>query len=309
MGLERMRPGLGTYVSVHAEALPDAPPGALETALEAGFSAIQTVHEAMSFYSSLSDLARLRGAPPGTPVQVSPHTWAVLALALELAEASQGLFDPSIAPQLVLSGALPPPTQALPPDPTGSWQDIRLLPDHHVCCTRSLWLDLGGIAKGYAVDLALAALHARGMVAATVNAGGDLACFGACPLLLQIRPPAQPNTPQPLGWLQNGAAATSGDAFFGRPQAPAHAPVVHPRTGLRPPSPRSITVLAPRCALADGITKILALCPPGPPPAWLDALLLKYAAHAAVLDEHANLRASPGFWQALGHPATPVAPA
>lgn len=306
-----MRPGLGTYVSVSAEG-PDAPGPTIATAIEAAFEAIQTVHGAMSFHDPASDLGRLRATPPGTPLQVSPHTWAVLALARELAEASGGLFDPSIAPQLVASGALPHPEQALPADPAGCWQDIHLLPDARVCCTRHLWLDLGGIAKGYAVDLALAALRAQGAHQATVNAGGDLACFGATPLLLQVRLPIPSasgtlQTLLPLGGLRNLAAASSGDAFFGRPEAPNHAPVVHPQHGLRPAGSRSITVLAPRCAVADGLTKILALCPPGSPPSWLDGLLQKYAAHAAVVDEHANLRASPGFWQALGHSAPPTA--
>jgi len=73
---------------------------------------------------------------------------------------------------------LPAPDQVAAFDPLGSWRDIELGQDNRVRFRRRLCVDLGGIAKGYAVDRALEMLPALGAVQACVNAGGDLAVFG-----------------------------------------------------------------------------------------------------------------------------------
>ena len=94
----------GTYVAIGV-GLPDAE---AQVAIEAGFAAIAGIHRLMSFHEPLSDVSRTNRAGGGT-VRVDPHTYAVLAAAQHLAEASDGIFDITVAPDLVAWGFLPRP--------------------------------------------------------------------------------------------------------------------------------------------------------------------------------------------------------
>lgn len=297
--LRRIRPLLGTYVQIEAD---DAGDGTAAAAIEAAFARIAAIDAAMSFHRQGSELSRLNRDAHRAPQPVGPDTRRVLEHALELAHLSDGAFDPCIAPQLVAGRLLPPPDGATPAS-GGSWRDIHILDDGRIGFSRPLWLDLGGIAKGYAVDQAIETLLARGAQWATVNAGGDLrhACRAPSstasypPLPIMLRNPADPAALIPFGRLFNGALATSGEAVLGR-QGPdvSPSPLVDPLAGLRPAQARSISVWAPTCWLADGLTKIVALrgmdCQP-----VLDA----FGCKAAIIEPDARVHASPGFWAAL----------
>lgn len=297
--LRRLRPLLGTYVQIEAD---DAGDGTAAAAIEAAFARIAAIEAAMSFHHQGSELSRLNRDAHRIPQPVGPDTRRVLEYALELARLSDGAFDPCIAPQLVAGRLLPPPDGAAPPA-GGSWRDLHILDDSRIGFARPLWLDLGGIAKGYAVDQAIDALLARGMRWAAVNAGGDLrhACrapfpaTGCPPLPVMLRNPVDPSVLIPFGHLCNGALATSGEAVLGRPgpDVPV-SPLVDPLTGLRPARARSVSVWAPTCWLADGLTKIVALQGMDSHP-----LLEALGCEAAIIETDARVHASPGFWTAL----------
>lgn len=290
--MRRARPWLGTIVHIEAQAEQTEDS---EQAVEAAFAAIAAIDRAMSFFRPDSDLARLHGAAPGTPLAVAPATWQVLNHALELAAASAGLFDPSIAGALLRHGLRTFPAALPPADPQASWRDIELLPEQRVCLHRRLYLDLGGIAKGYAVDAAIAALQqAPGVLGGSVNAGGDLRHFGAAASPLLVRHPAEPGRLIPFGRLANAAAATSAGYFAGTGHGPM-SPLIDPRSGQPQAHSGSVTVIADRCWLADGLTKIVALEGPAAGP-----LLERYAASAAIVDRDGNIQAAPDFWPRLG---------
>lgn len=300
--VRRLRPWLGTYVAI--EAMADASQDAAG-AIEAAFADVAGIHAGMSFHSSDSDLARLHRHAHEAPTPVGWHTWSVLAMALDLARESEGVFDPTVAPTLVRRGALPCPDAALP-DPDADWRDIELLDDLHVRFRRPLWIDLGGIAKGYAVDLAVETLQAHGVRCGAVNAGGDLRVLGDNlePIPIAIRNPLNPADSIFLGALQNRAVATSGEFFLGRPGEPAgFSPIIHPLLrGARRARARSVTVIAAQCAVADGLTKVVSLIGPA-----AQLLLTRFNATAAIIDGADSVQASAGFWQALGHADTPGA--
>ena len=299
--LRRMRPWLGTYVSIEACAA-DATRAAL--AVDNAFAEIATLHAAMSFHSASSELACLHREAHLRPTRIGWHTWAVLAQALQLARLSEGVFDPTIAPQLVRHKALPRPDGPAP-DEAGSWRDIELLDEQQVHFRRPLWLDLGGIAKGYAVDCAVAVLQRCGVRHGSVNAGGDLRAFGDTPegLPLAVRHPDDPVRQISLGMLRNRAAATSGEFFLGREGDPGTlSPIVDPARGMRPALARSVTVIATSCAVADGLTKIVSLLGPA-----AQTLLEHFGATAAIIEPPDQLHAAEGFWAALGHTTPPGA--
>ncbi|MGE0764632.1 MAG: FAD:protein FMN transferase [Bdellovibrionales bacterium] len=137
-------------------------------------------------------------------------------------------------------------------------------------------LDLGGIAKGYAVDQAVDFLKAAGVKQGLVNAGGDLRAFG--PRLQKI-PIASPLSPQPLAEIEliEGALATS----LTKPQSLQNAS--RERFASRGISTSAnetlISVVAPTCALADGLTKVVAGLG-----SQKGEVLNKYSARAIVFD-------------------------
>jgi thiamine biosynthesis lipoprotein len=291
----RIRPWLGTYVYADVEA---ASPQIAAAAIEAAFSVIAGIHRAMSFHSAESDLASLHRGAHIAPTQVSAHTFTVLGHALALAEASDGIFDPTVAPSLVRHGALPTPAGPNPGD-DGSWQDIHLHDSGQVSFDCPLWLDLGGIAKGYAVDCAVEAMQQLGALRGSVNAGGDLRSFGTNPegFPVAVRNPANPAEQIPLGRIQNKAIATSGDYFLGRSSgANWLSPIVDPSRGTRPALCRSVTVVAGKCVLADGLTKIVSLLG-----RESQTLLERFSACAAIIEPPEKLHVSRGFWEAVGH--------
>ena len=292
----RAQAWLGTYVVMEATA---AEQRVADAAVAAAFDAVADVHRLMSFHAQDSDLANLHADAWRQPVTVSPHTWQVILHAQTVAAASDGVFDPTVAPALVASGALPAPTGPRP-DPTATWADVELLDGQQIAFRRPLWLDLGGIAKGYAVDRAVHILREYGADSGLVNAGGDLRVFGRhhTRVPVAVRHPAQPSQTLPLGSLAQGAVAGSGDYFAAMPAEQA-SPIVAPGRGLRPAGRTAVVVVADECWCADALTKVVSLMESASSP-----VLRMFNATAALLDAHGTLRAMPGFMERLGH-ATP----
>jgi thiamine biosynthesis lipoprotein len=286
----RAQPWLGTLVEIVAEG-EDA--GVLHAAIQRAFARVAGVHAAMSFQSAASELTRVNLAAQTGWVTLSPDLAAVLAAALEFARASDGLFDPSIAGWLVKSGLLPRhagfPAHAAP-----DWRALELDGDLVRCpdgarvrYTQPLLVDLSGIAKGYAVDVALASLRADSVAAATVNAGGDLAHFGEPALPVHVRLPHRPTHTVQLATLRDGAAATSASYF--QPDA-----LRHPGSGERLCAHSSVTVLAADCMTADALTKVVAADAARAP-----QVLARYAAQAIVLDGARAMRCDADGWHDL----------
>lgn len=294
----RARPLLGTLVEIGARG---ASIPALDDAIERAFAAVQTIHALMSYHDPASDVSRLNRAGADC-IAVHPHTWAVLALAREVAAASDGRFDVSIAPELVRHGYLPRHAGLAQPAPGANWQHIALLPGHRVQLARPLQLDLGGIAKGYAVDCAIHVLQQAGMNAGRVNAGGDLRRFGEAAETIHVRHPHAATCLLPLCRLEDGAVATSATYYSARPRdGHTVSPLIDAATRKPCTGGRSVSVLAARCAVADALTKVVYANPEAALPA-----LRHFGAHAVVLDAdagapgHCRARASaPDGWRDL----------
>lgn len=230
--IQRMRPLLGTFVAIRCTN-PNATDA--ERALESAFSDVATVDAQMHPTRTGSDLVRIREAAPGCRIRVHPWTWEVLALSKYLCDLSGGVFDPCLA-------------QA------GRLTDVEL-PEPGVVVTRTrVVIDLGGIAKGFAVDRAIEALVRTGSRSGEVNAGGDLRLFGE-PQSIWIR---TSDGTWPIT-LQDRACAVSDPSTKARPSE--HCGYYRRDWGADAPAigDRAAIVLAPTAALADGLTKCVLL--------------------------------------------------
>jgi thiamine biosynthesis lipoprotein len=247
-----MRPLLGTYVRIHVRG---APSEVGTRAVNAAFEAIALVQQHMSAFDPDSDLGRIQRLAHRQAVAVHPWTQEVLLLAQSLHAQSEGLFDPGVAPQLEAWGLLP---RSQADNPSSSITQLTVQ-GGRVRSAGPCHLDLGGIAKGFAVDRAVDALQAHGISSASVNAGGDLRVIGPEPEPIYLR---QPHSPQPwlAGLLQDGACATSAIHFTQQTHAgQTISALVHPLRLQAVRSTDSFSVIAPLCAVADALTKVLAL--------------------------------------------------
>jgi thiamine biosynthesis lipoprotein len=245
--IERARPLLGTYVAICVHGLRETD---AHRAIDDAFAEIALVHRLMSFHEAESDVSRLNREAYDRSIAVHAATFEVLRWAQEIAQFSVGVFDVTIAPELIRSGVLPAHHAGQPSDPLGNWRDIGLAPGNRVRFHRRFCIDLGGIAKGYAVDLAVEKLHGSGVAQACVNAGGDLAIFGPDAERVRLSAEITGDT-LPVLEIENVAVASSANANDGQ------VPHLDGRTRRAVSAGRFVSVVAERCIIADALTKIV----------------------------------------------------
>jgi thiamine biosynthesis lipoprotein len=135
----------------------------------------------------------------------------------------------------------------------GGWRDLEIDPlQQRLRKHAVIQADLGGIAKGYAVDAAVNALRAAGAGSGWINAGGDLRVFGPLELPLEVRAPWNPGHTITCTMLSNQAAATSASYWLKTPV------LRHGVTRKTIAVQASWTVCAPACMAADALTKLVA---------------------------------------------------
>jgi thiamine biosynthesis lipoprotein len=230
---------------------------AASRAIEAAFAAIARTQASMSFHDPNSELSVLNREAHNHRVPVSEDLFAVLSLARRIHDASDGAFDVAIAPELVRWKYLPRHGRM---SGGGTFENVELDPSRTVRFAVPLLIDLGGIAKGYAVDRAVDALRDAGIRRGVVNAGGDLRVFGDQSELVHVRHPQAPGTCVPIAELRDGSIATSAPYFSKRRvQGREVTPIVDPAARAACTSSRSVSVIAPTCVIADALTKVVAL--------------------------------------------------
>ena len=231
----RLRPAMGTWVAVEATAATE--PAAL-AAVESAFAAIALAERLFHPSRQGSDLLRINSAPVQTRVPIQPSTWRLLRLSRAVYALSSGTFDPCL------------------PIRPGRLCDLKLSSPHGestwALCRVPLALDLGGIAKGYAIDCAIDALRAGGCSSGLVNAGGDLRVHGrGADVLLRHAD----GRCIPVALTDEALAVSDLDA--GRRPAEHHG--YYCRLGSPRAAARFAAVVASRAALADALTKCVLL--------------------------------------------------
>jgi thiamine biosynthesis lipoprotein len=274
--LRRARPLLGTIVEI--EICADRPYDDLHAAIDEAFASIEQVHALMSYHDAGSELSRLNRSASSTAQRVDPRTYAVLQAALQFAQISEGAFDPSVAPRLAALGVLP--RLGGPVDEDATWRDVELRDGELVRFLKPLRLDLGGIAKGFAVDEAVETLRRLEIDEILINAGGDLRIAGHQQRGIMLRDPTAPMRGGHRVSLQNAALATSA-AYFSRSKFHNReiSALIDGRSREPYAGASSVSVRAKTCMAADALTKVVLFADP----ATAEHCLARFAANAYLL--------------------------
>lgn len=244
------------------------------TALALAWHEIHAIDRCLTNYSADSELNQFcQSGPHEDFIQVSEHLATVLLAATTVSRQSDGYFDVTIGPVANLwrraraKHQLPSPARLAEAMKSVDYRFIEFGDTERQARVTQpgVRIDLGGIAKGYAVDRALAILHDAGIRAALVNGGGDLASFG--------------KTPEADGWmvevaglgdtganrkliLRDAALATSGDAWqYLEVAGTRYSHIIDPKTGIGSTRRLAVSVIAPTCIQADSLASALSVMP------------------------------------------------
>ena len=212
----------------------------------------------------------------GKTVELSPEDEMLLSKSIDLSQRSSGLFNPAIGELSALWGfhsderdnRPPPSPQAIQAQLERHPAMTDLVLEDHRLSSRNpaVQLDLGGFAKGYAVDLAIAALRNMGITNAIVNAGGDLRAIGSKggdPWRIGIRHPREPGVIASIHSQGDESVFTSGDyeRYFDHDGRRYHH-IIDPRDGYPASGATSVTVIHRDAATADAAATALFIAGP-----------------------------------------------
>ena len=259
--------GMAFRIVVYAEAKPLA-----KRASDAAFDHVAVLNKIMSDYDPSSELSKLSDlAGSGKAARISDELYRVLDAGQALATNSAGAFDMTAgaATQLWRRARrikrMPPEYVIENARKASGYRAFKLDGDAKTAelTKPGVRLDLGGIAKGYALDESLKVLHKHGLRQALVSAGGDIAA-GDAPsgkpgwkiALLGLKEDAAAE----FIWVSNGAVATSGDLFqVLELDGKRHSHIVDPRTARAITEQRLVHVLAPTAMHADSLATAISV--------------------------------------------------
>ncbi len=263
--------GMAFRIVVYAD---DA--GLAKRAAKAAFDRVAVLNQIMSDYDPESELNRLSDlVGSGKSARISKELCAVLDRAQKLANDTGGAFDVTAGASVQLWRRARrlkrlPPEQVL--DTALKTVSFRRLKLDAKNCTAELTgpgtrLDLGGIAKGHALDEALAVLKRQGLWQALVSAGGDIVAGAAPPgkkgwrvALIGLGEESKPE----FLLLVNAAVATSGDLYqFLEMDGTRYSHIVDPRTGRALTEQRLVHVIASDAMTADSLATAISVLGPG----------------------------------------------
>jgi len=254
--------GTRIYVELWAE---DDEKARGEQAIDAVMDEMRHVDETMSVYKPTSEISKVNDQAAKGPVRISPELFKLLTTALEYSRITEGAFDITYASVGYMydfrERKRPTEEQIRSALPAVNYRHVLL--DSAAGTVRfsqpGVRIDLGGIAKGWAVDRGIEILQQRGYTHALVNAGGDSRVIGdrfGRPWVIGIRHPDHPEQVITRVPLVDSAFSTSGDyeRYFDEDGKRYHH-IIDPRTGHSASKVRSATVIAPTATRTDGLSK------------------------------------------------------
>lgn len=251
-----------------------------QEALSAARRTIDQIDKLMSTYRGDSELSEVNREAGKKPVRVSLETYDLLKMSLEYSRKTGGAFDITIAPLLKVwqeaekQNRLPTADELKKAEELVGFEKLRLSApkDRTVSfAEEGMELNVNAIAKGYAVDRVLTALRRPGIVAALVDIGGEIACFGQRisgeDWLIGVQDPFALSNDNPFivkpRWkirLRNCAVATSGDyRQYTTIEGKKYSHIIDPRTGKPIRKLPSVTIIAERSVDADALSTAVSV--------------------------------------------------
>ena len=240
-----------------------APEPQASLALARAECALRNVESLMSVHIEATELSRFNAGGKGE-YRVSPELMKVLSAAGRFHEQTDGAFDVTCYPLIRLwknckaAGRLPSEAEIAEARKLIGMKYLQIAPDGVTKLADGMMVDLGGIAKGYAIDRAVEAMIEAGATGGLVNVGGDLRCFGSTqqhgPWPVKIRHPFEATRICATLSVTDAAVATSGDyrrfvVIDGQKQS--H--IMNPQTGNSARELSSVTVITPYAIDADAL--------------------------------------------------------
>jgi len=234
-------------------------------ALAAVIAEMHHIDDTMSPFKPDSELSRINREAAEHPVPISREMYDILAKSIEFSKLSDGAFDVTFSSVGYLydyrQHIKPTDEQIAQALPAISYRHIKLDPVKRTVRydREGVRVDLGGIAKGWAVDRSIEILKARGITNAMVMAGGDSRLLGdrrGRPWSVGIRNPFKEGEVIAVLPLQDTAISTSGDyeRYFDEGGVRYHH-IINPKTGKSANGVHSVTVLAADATTTEGLTK------------------------------------------------------
>lgn len=253
---------MGTRIAVQLWA---EDPELARLGIDSVIAEMHRVDRLMSTYKPESQLSQVNAHAHERPITVDPDIVDVVAKSFEYSRLSDGLFDVTYASVGHLydyrAGRHPSDGEIAAALPAVDYRQVEV--DRERCTIRFLKpgmrIDLGGFAKGWAVDRGAAILRSLGIRNAMVTAGGDTRFVGdrlGKPWIVGIRDPRREGAVVTRLPLVDEAVSTSGDyeRYFEQDGVRYHHILV-PGTGRSPAAVRSVTIIGPTATHTDGLTK------------------------------------------------------
>jgi thiamine biosynthesis lipoprotein len=278
----------------------------VERAFARGFAEFDRIEALTTNWKPGSEVARINDAAGKAAVPVSPDTLAIIERSLWVSKLTDGAFDITIGVYKGLwkfdedrDGTLPDRAEVERRRALVSWRDVIVDRRRRTVRLRRAGqaINLGGIAKGYAVDAAVRAIRAAGVADFIVKAGGDLFAAGRRgdrQWRVGIQDPRAPHGQIIFDLpITDQAFNTSGDyeRFVIRDGVRYHH-ILDARTGFPARAARSVTLLAPDAFTADALDTALFVLGPT---RGLAIVARMPGLHAVFVDERNQVRVSPGL--------------
>ncbi|MGM9488672.1 FAD:protein FMN transferase [Ideonella sp. YS5] len=251
---------MGTAISVELWACSRAEG---EAAIDAVMGEMHRIDRTMSPHKPDSELSRINRDAGRGPVRLSAEMAALVGRAIEFSRWSDGAFDITYASVGQLydyrAGVAPDDETLAAARQAIGWQELLLEGTTLRFGHPGMRIDLGGFAKGHAVDRSIAILRERGIAHAMVSAGGDSHLLGdhrGRPWMIAVRDPRRQAGAVAVLPLQDVAVSTSGDyeRFFVKGGV-RHHHLIDPRTGRSPSGVRSVTIVADDGLTSEALSK------------------------------------------------------
>jgi thiamine biosynthesis lipoprotein len=249
--------------------------------IRAAMAEIRKVDELMSDYKKDSEISKVNTGAANEPVQVSEPTLEVLQRSVEFSKLTDGAFDITVGPLMDLfrrakqQGNAPTSEQMAEAKSKVGFEKLMLDRENQTVqfAVEGMRLDLGGIAKGYAIDKAIEAARGSGAHGAMVDIGGDIRCFGSPPegrqhWLIAVQDPNPDAKKSGSGLLftlkiAGAAVTTSGDyQQYVMIEGKRQSHIMNRQTGKSAEGLSSVTIIADNATDADALATSVTVMGP-----------------------------------------------